>query len=88
MGRKEEERRLQRSGADAATFFKPLFPASSETRPFPGRVSQKPAGCSRSSVFLTAHLRAGAVSVHLLFWWGGKQWREGRRYFCRAEASG
>lgn len=41
-GRREEERRLRRSGADAVTFFKPLFPESSETQPFPRQVLWKP----------------------------------------------
>lgn len=42
MRRREKERRLQRSGADAVTFFKPLFPESSEMQQFPRRVLWKP----------------------------------------------
>lgn len=42
VGGREEERRFRRSGADAVTFCKPLFPESSEMQPFPGQVLWKP----------------------------------------------
>lgn len=42
MGRREEERRLGRSGADAVTFFKHFFPELSEMQQFPGWVLWKP----------------------------------------------